>query len=165
MSNAWDSYLHYMLLKKQVSPTEYIDNANEHAFLSDRKGNVLSLSPNFKFLTYDVELTGPDGKATMVHFIENQEFFNALSTNFEKAGPYGIRLNNEKYMLSKFDKDKATAYFSKKDGGATCALTTTMVVFASYNTKIEGGDKVKQNMGQCNKAVEQFANYLKSNKY
>ena len=162
--NPWDSYTHYMLLKKQISATEYIDNINEHAFLGDLKGSIVSMSPNFKFQEYDLELPDDNGKLQKIHFNELKAFYDAITKNFVGSA-YGIRLNNEKYALSKYDADKKIGYFSKKDGGASIALTNSMVIFASYNTKLQGGDKIHQNVGQCNLAVEKLAMLLKASKY
>ena len=95
-----------------------------------------------------------------MHFNEQKEFLIALTNEFQKMGPYGIRINNEKYVLADWDIDRRCGSFTKKNGGAIFAFSNTTFIFASYNTTKEGSNKVKQFRGQCYEVVHDLTKYF-----
>jgi Profilin len=114
---------------------------------------------NFDFLAYDLEIKDENDK---VHTIKVNEY-ECFKTFWESDGktiPYqGIRLNNEKFVLSNFDSDRQVAYMTGENKGACIAKSEKLFVIGIYYKTGEplpcSSGKTKQySAGNANCAVE-----------
>ena len=76
--------------------------------------------------------------------------------------PQGIRLNGVKYQLLR-EGDGPTLYLKSPDGGACLSVTNTLVIIGIFSN--ESSSVGAYGLAACNKAVEDLAEYLRSNGY
>lgn len=77
----------------------------------------------------------------------------------------GIRVNNQKYLVIRFDPDMKSLYLRGKLGGACVCMTNLSIIFASYlDSQIvisESEYPFPQNAGLTNERAESLANFLR----
>ena len=109
-----------------------------------RRGTIASFADgaiwgetNFNFLEYEFEMEDDNGK--MVKGKVNE--FNSLKEAWDNEGRSksfgGIRMNNEKFVLSKFDSDTETMYLKSPLGGACVAKSGQCFVIGIFYTGTE----------------------------
>lgn len=80
-------------------------------------GAFLAVSPGCDLKTYDYDLIIDEKNKKKVKVDERAIFLNAVETGLGDK-EVGIRINNTKYMITMYDKDKKLIYLSKEKGGA-----------------------------------------------
>ena len=158
----WQKYIDGYLLNKQLPGGKWLQKICEYAAILDQKGNVLAKTPGLEIKSYQHEITNEEGKPEKVLVEEGKALVEIVLTGSTKSKA-GIRINNKKYMLVKFEGGKKLAYFSKIGGGACVMATKTVIVFASYNTELKMSDGNSQNPGLCNEVVEKLGDMLVKN--
>ena len=114
---------------------------------------------NFQFLEYDLEIENDDGNMIKGKVNEFQNLKGAWENQGKASGFGGIRLNNEKFVLSKFDEDAGTMYLTCKDVGGACVTKSEQCfVIGQYYKKgditTSTGGKRNYSNGNANAAVE-----------
>ena len=158
----WQKYIDAYLLSKQLPGGKWLQKICEYAAILDQKGNVLAKSAGLEIKNYEYEITNEEGKPEKVLVEEGKALAEAALTG-STASKAGVRINNKKHMLVRYDASKKLAYFSKVGGGACVMATKTVVIFASYNVELKMTDGTSQNPGSCNEVVEKLGDTLVKN--
>eukprot|EP00826_Nyctotherus_ovalis_P065680 TRINITY_DN965_c0_g1_i10.p2 TRINITY_DN965_c0_g1~~TRINITY_DN965_c0_g1_i10.p2 ORF type:complete len:164 (-),score=67.41 TRINITY_DN965_c0_g1_i10:189-680(-) len=160
--SAWSKYIDGYLLSKQLGDGKWLQKVCEHAAILDQKGNVLAKSAGLDLKAYDYEFANDEG-ASEKTLVEEGKILAQVALTGESPCKAGIRVNNQKYMLVRYEPGKKLAYLSKVGGGACLMATKTVIVFGSYNTSLQMTDGKSQNPGQCNEVVEKLGDILVKN--
>ena len=160
--SAWDKYINGYLLSKQLPDKKWLQKICEFAAILDHKGNILAKSPGLDIKNYNYDMPIDEKSTKKVLVEEGKTLANAALTGAVGCEA-GVRVNNQKYMLVRYEAGKKLAYFSKVAGGACAMATKTVVIFASYNTGLKMTDGNFQNPGLCNEVVEKLGDMLIKN--
>ena len=164
MANTWETYLSMHVKNKQNPDGTYLQNTTEHCFIADLQGNILASTPGFqlgKYL-YDMKIDATNTKKVEV---DEKKILIELVNTGKPNEEVGVRLNNVKYMVSMYDKDKNLFYLSKQKGGACIMKTAQTIIFASYMSEMKLSNNTFQSPGMCNERVEFLAQLLIAAKY
>ena len=77
----------------------------------------------------------------------------------------GIRIGNEKYMLSKHFADTSVVYLSCMKGGACIAKPKTAIIVGLWDKNKQQSDGKSQNPGMLNDLVEKLQEFLKASSF
>ena len=160
MSSSWDKYLNGYLLNKQLPDKKWLQNIVEHAAIVSHAGVIYSSTKGFTLGTYEIEVeTEKGGKKK--EMIDEKAILAQIVLKGTPIGlASGVRINNEKHMLVRYDPGKMLAYFAKRDGGACAMATKTTIIYASYDKNKTLSDGNTQNPGVCNEVVEKLGDIL-----
>ena len=161
----WQSYIDGMIVNEPMPDGSWLTNICQEAAIIQHDGSFLAQTPGFSLGTYEVTVMDKDEKPQTVTVNEKEILINLAFTGKATTKEAGIRINNTKFMLAKYDSDSKTAYLSKAQGGACVMATATTIIFASYNTSLKMSNGLGQNAGKCNLVVEKLAKMLLANKF
>lgn len=143
----------------------HTESSGEQVYAICRRGCIAAAADgalwgetNFAFLEYDLEIEDDDGK--MIKGKVNE--FNNLKAAWENNGRCsafgGVRMNNEKFVLSRFDEDTNTMYLKSGNGGACVTKSEQCFVIGVYykegDLTTSTGAKRNFSAGNANAAVE-----------
>lgn len=142
------------------------ENTGEQTYGICRRGVIAAYEngaiwgeTNFAFMEYDMKIEDDNGKEISGKVNE----FNNLKKAWENNGVCkefgGIRMNNEKFVLSKFDADNNTMYLTCSGVGGACVTKSEQcfvigVYYKAGELTTSTGAKKNFSNGNCNAAVE-----------
>ena len=162
--SAWQKYIDGFLVNKQLPGGKWLQKASESAAIVSHAGAIMASTPGFALGTYVYDMHVDDKTVKKVPIDEKKILTQVALTGSAAGFEAGIRINNMKYMLVRYDPGKKLAYFSKIGGGACAMATKSTIVFASYNSTLAMSDGKPQNPGVCNEVVEKLGDTLVANK-
>eukprot|EP00744_Colponema_vietnamica_P000120 GILI01000230.1.p1 GENE.GILI01000230.1~~GILI01000230.1.p1 ORF type:complete len:150 (+),score=53.43 GILI01000230.1:49-498(+) len=145
---SWNEYISAMLLNK--------GHVDEAAILSAGDAAVWASTPEFVPRGYAHTLVLDNGASESVNVNEASELVALFNNGGRPVNKTGLRYNNQKYQVLRYFEDVGVIYAKKEKGGACIAKSNQAIIFATWSE-----DK-KQTPGNCNKAVEDLATYLKN---
>lgn len=166
---SWADYVNAFLLNYTNSNTAvtYQNIAEAGAIISNSDGTIWAASNGFSMGKHSVDSEDNAGNPIKIEVDEFTNLKMAFDNNGETPKNGGIRINNEKYLIVSFDKDKGLLYLKKQGGGAAVAksnLAFSIAIFSSSKeVSISNGKKEPQNPGIVNLAVEALQDFLVSN--
>ena len=150
----------------------HTESSGEQVFGICRRGVIAAAADgaiwgetNFAFQTYEMEMMNDNDEKIKGQVNEFANLLNAWEGKGKCTGYGGLRFNNEKFVLSKFDEDSNTMYLTSKDaggeGGSFCVTKSEQcfVIGVSYKgepakpTTSSGGNR-NYSAGNSNAAVE-----------
>ena len=160
MATGWDQYIQGMLVNKPLPDGQWLQNVVKEGALILHDGTVVASTPGFALNTYihDVQLDELTKKPVQVN--EKQILVEMVLNGKSTVCEAGVRINNSKYMVAKYDPVRKLAYLSKAKGGACAMAIKTLIVFAAYDTRVKMSDGREQQAGLCNEVVEKLADFL-----
>jgi profilin len=143
-------------------------NVCEHgALVGNGDGTVWAKTDNFSFGVFKVQVEKDDGSGQVT--VDVDEFAN-LKDAFENEGTTkrqgGLRINNEKYFMVSFDKDRNVMYLKKNGGGACVARSGLAYVIGTFNSSMKcnvAGKDIPQSPGNTNLVCEKLQEFLTTN--
>ena len=166
---SWNDYINYYLLNltdqnKGLSATNVCSTG---AIFGNADGTIWASTPGFALKVEKVEVDKGDGTTETK---EVNEFANLLSvfSSKGKTNPTGgIRINGVKYYLTNFDDEKNIVYLKSSGGGAAVAKSNLGFVVGTFDSSKKltnfSGAQEPQNVGYCNRAVEELQAFLLAN--
>lgn len=79
--------------------------------------------------------------------------------------PAGVRMGNQKYMITYKDDEACVTQLTRAAGGACVGKTATAVVIGFWKKDGKISDGKAQNMDDCFKLVQEMVAYLKEQGY
>ena len=142
------------------------ENVCSAAAIYGADGVCWAFSPTFpELLTYDFELEGMDGSKQKISV---NEVTNAIAAAKGERNPTaaGIRMGNQKFMLTVYEEDGKTSQLKKMGGGgAAVSLLNTGVVIAFYDKEGTMSDGKAQNGPDVANQVAAMGQYLRDQGY
>ena len=148
----------------------HTESSGEQVFGICRRGVIAAAADgaiwgetNFQFLEYEFEMEDDNEKKVKGTVNEFKNLNLAWEGEGKCTGFGGIRLNNEKFVLSKFDGDSNTMYLTSKDaggqGGGACVTKSEQcfvigVYYKGADPTTSSGGKRNYSNGNANAAVE-----------
>ncbi len=143
----------------------YTETSGECVYSICRRGAIVSTEGamfgacNFEFLTYQHEQEDNDGNPVSFIVNEWESFLKCWENEGRDLLQGGLRMNNEKFVVSKFDKDLETMYCTGTSMGACIAKSdTTFCIGVYYKTpeplETSLGNTRNYSAGNANGAVE-----------
>jgi hypothetical protein len=119
---------------------------------------------NFNFHNYELSMEDDNDQIVKGQVDEFKSLLNAWSNKGKCTLFGGIRFNNEKFVLSRFDEDTETMYLTNPDGGCCVAKSEKCFVIGVYYkagdlVTSSGNTRVYANVNAIN-AVENCRNKL-----
>ena len=158
--SGWAQYITGMMVNKQLPSGAWLQNIVKEAAITTHDGTIAASTPGFQLGQYNYEVQVDEMTKKPVLVNEKQIFTEAVLNGKSNVSEAGIRINNAKYMLAKYDPEKKLAYLSKAKGGACMMATKSMIIFASYDTSMKMNDGREQLPALCNEVVEFVAKTL-----
>jgi len=143
----------------------HTESSGEQVIAICRRGIIASAADgaawgeiNFQFLAYDLEIEDDNGKMIKGQVNEFNNLLNAWQNEGQCKLFGNIRMNNEKFVLSKFDSDTNTMYLKSSNGGACVTKSEQCFVIGVYYKEgdlvTSSGGKRNFSAGNANAAVE-----------
>ena len=167
---SWNDYINYYLLNftDQSKGLTAKNVCNTGAIFGNADGTIWASTPGFALKVEKVTIDKGDGTTTET--IEVNEFKNLLSVfnSMGKTTPSGgIRINGIKYYLTNFDDEKNIVYLKSSGGGAAVGKSNLGFVIGTFDSAKKlvnfNGKEEPQNLGLCNRAVEELQAFLLAN--
>ena len=138
-SSGWDSYIWQIQNKWSNKQQKYlITNCSQHAAIIGIDGSVWAQSAEWPGLhNYDYDLEQDDGSAPVK--VQVNEFMSAMKATDGNRMPTaaGIRLGNQKFMLTRHIEENKVAYLSRQGGGGACiAKTKNAIVIGIWDKNV-----------------------------
>lgn len=130
-----------------------------------RRGAIVGLDGgiwgqvNFEFLTYEYEQEDDNGNIKKFVVNEWENFIQCWESKGAKLLPGGVRMNNEKFMVSNFNEDDEVMYLTGNQMGACVAKAGTCFCIGVYYKTAEPmqtlqGKTRNYSAGNANGAVQ-----------
>jgi len=157
--SSWEEWVNSYIIN-------HIEASGECVYAICRRGAIVGLDGamfgaiHFEFLTYEYEQENDDGEINKFVVDEWQNLKYCWDNQGTKLLPGGIRLNNEKFIVSKFDEDEKVMYLTGKDMGACVAQSETCFCIGVYYKcggeplQTSAGNSRNYSAGNANGAVE-----------
>jgi len=167
---SWQDYVNGYLVN-WVDPNQenkvYNNVCEGGALIGNQDGTVWAATNGFSFGTYEVSVDKEDGSGS--EKVKVNEFEN-LKDAWENSGTTkkkgGLRINNQKYFMVSFDKEREVMYLKKNGGGGCVAKSNLAFVIGTFNTSLKekvAGKDAPQNPGHCNLVCEKLQAFLLEN--
>ena len=156
--SSWDEWVNGYIIN-------HTEPSGEMVYAICRRGAIVGLEGaiwgqiNFEFMTYEHEQEDDNGNIKKFVVNEWDNFDYCWQNQGSKLLPGGLRMNNEKFMVSKFDEDREVMYLTGKDMGACIAKAGTCFCIGVYYKTPEPlqtseGKTKNYSAGNANGAVE-----------
>ena len=161
----WQQYIDQVIHQLDYDTNEWIrENVCSEAALYGTDGSCWAFSPGFPELKqYDFQAEQEDGSMKSVAIDELQCAIKATE-NVRNPTEVGIRLGNEKYMLTTVQPAGGSdvAQLARRGGGgAAIAKTATGIVIAFFKKDGVMSDNKPQNIADAGDQVGAMATFLK----
>ncbi len=155
----WDAWVNGYIIN-------HYEKDDECVFAICRRGAIVGLDGlvwgqvNFQFETYQFDQLDDDGNVCNSFTVDEWTNFNTCwESQGKKMLPGGIRMNNEKFLLAKFDEDREVMYLTGQNMGACIAKAGSCFCIGVYYKTGEPlqtslGNTRNYSAGNANGAVE-----------
>ena len=156
---SWVDWVNGYIINHTESSGEQVYGINRRGCIAAAADGAIWGETNFQFLEYDFELEDDNGKMVKGKVNEFQNLKTAWDNEGRSSGFGGIRMNNEKFVLSKFDSDANTMYLTCSGVGGACVTKSEQcfvigVYYKQGEITTSTGAKRNFSNGNCNAAVE-----------
>lgn len=166
---SWDDWVNGYIIN-------HTEASGEQVYAICRRGALVGLDGgiwgqvNFEFLTYEFEQEDDNGNLNKFVVDEWKNLMYCWENQGGKLLPGGIRMNNEKFMVSKFDEDREVMYLTGNQMGACVAKAETCFCIGVYYKTAEpldtsAGNTRNYSAGNANGAVENCRDKCVENGY
>ena len=150
---SWSDYVNFLRA----------NNVCDAAAILNCTDGALVAGDNFMIYAYQFPLPTDDGLGTTPVSVNEANLIVEAFNRGSVSAPTGLRMNNIKFQIVRFDQDEQTLYLKKPGGGACAVKTGKTIVVGSYNSEeMITGKNAPQNAGETNAVVEKLAKILKT---
>merc|ERR1712222_129852 len=134
---SWVDWVNGYIINHTESSGEQIYGICRRGVIASAADGAIWGETNFAFLEYDFELEDDNGKMIKGKVNEFNNLKQAWDNGGKSTGFGGIRMNNEKFVLSKFDEDANTMYLTCSGVGGACVTKSEQSLLLEFIIKLE----------------------------
>lgn len=168
--SGWDEYVTTYILNAEEPAGEWTYGVCRRGAIVDSETGAIWGKWEFEFLDYNMEIEDDNGNLVKGRVNEWTNLIDAWNNEGRTKLFGGIRMNNEKFTLAKFDADREVMYLSGLGFGACIAKSNKVFsigVFYKTNDPLQTntGKTKLANAGLANSAVEKCRDKLREIDY